>query len=125
MKDQEFTGWVEKILDPGQYGREFTVRDYKDDHDPNRPKYPNVLKFKVGNKIMNMLDNIREGDKVRVRYFVFGRSGYGQRGYYCIVNLNVAKDGGITLLEAAPRGGEQEEEQEDPEESGAEENLPF
>lgn len=126
MQSNEFTGWVEKIFPPTDYGQEFTVRDYKDDHDPNKPKFPTVLKFKVGSKIQNMLSSIVEGDKIRVKYFIFGKSGYGQRGYYCIVNLNVAKDGGITMIEAAPRGGEQDESQEDPEESaGSEDNLPF
>lgn len=126
IKSNEFTGWVEKIFDKTSYGREFTVREYKDDHDPNKPKFPNVLKFKCSSKIMNMIDGIREGDKVRVKYFIFGRSGYGQRGYYCIVNLNVAKEGGITMIEAVPRQEEQpsvDQEQEEPE--IADENLPF
>lgn len=127
MQSNEFTGWVEKILDKTSYGREFTVRDYKDDHDPNKPRFPTVLKFKCSNKIMNMIDGIREGDKIRVKYFVFGRSGYGQRGYYCIVNLNVAKEGGITMIEAAPRSQEEcpNNDQEDIEEEVEGEDIPF
>ena len=56
----EFTGWVEKILEPGQYGQEFTVRDYKDDNDPNKPKFPNVLKFKVSTKIHHLQQEFPE-----------------------------------------------------------------
>ena len=123
MTTSEFVGWVEKILEPSQYGREFTVRDYRDDADPNKPKYPNVLKFRLSTKIQSMLDGVAEGDKIRVKYFTTGRSGYGQKGYYCIVNLNVAKDGGITMIEMAPRGESSgsEEAQEEPVDDG----LPF
>lgn len=122
----EFTGWVEKILEPGQYGQEFTVRDYKDDNDPNKPKFPNVLKFKVSTKIQSMLQGIVPGDKIRVKYFTFGRSDYGQKGYYCIVSLNVAKEGGITMLEQAPRQQAPSFVPEDEDETaGEQEALPF
>lgn len=124
IQSSEFTGWVEKIFDKTTYGREFTVRDYKDNEDPNKPKFPTVLKFKCTSKIMNMIDGIREGDKVRVRYFVYGKSGYGQKGYYCIVNLNVAKEGGITLIEAAPRNDEAVPNHEEEIEESSE-DIPF
>ena len=127
MQSCEFTGWVEKIFDKTSYGREFTVRDYRDDSDPNKTKFPNVLKFKCSNKIVNMIDGIREGDKIRVKYFIYGRSGYGQRGYYCIVNLNVAKEGGITMIEAVQRPTENaaQSESEEEDQGMEDENIPF
>lgn len=115
----EFTGWVEKIYEETEYGKEFTVRDYKDDSD--RGKFPQCLKFKASNRCKSQILGLNVGDKVRIRYFVYGVSGEGRNGYYCIVNLNIAKDGGVTILEKAKQmeSIEQEEEQQDNDE------LPF
>lgn len=125
IQANEFTGWVEKVLEPTMYGQEFTVRDYENDSDPSKPKYPCVLKFKCGAKIVSMLNNIVPGDKIRVKYFIYGRSGYGTKGYYCIVTLNVAKEGGITLLKSAPRPEEQKEGANAQQEELESEDIPF
>lgn len=100
IEAQEFTGWVEKIYEPTEYGQEFTVRDYKDKMEA--PKFPQCLKFNASNKCKSQLMGVVEGDKIKVRFYLHGVSGEGRNGYYCIVKLNVAKDGGITIVEKAP-----------------------
>lgn len=121
-EQREFTGWVEHIYPAGEYGQEFTVRDYRDDAD--KPKYPTVLKFNASNKCKGQLVSMNVGDKVRISYFIYGVSGEGRNGYYCIVRLNIAKDGGVTILEAIPKSmAHDRNKDEKPEE--ADEELPF
>lgn len=102
MQSMKFIGWVEKILDPDQYNREFVVRDYKDDNDPNKPKYPNSFTFRasVKNGSALQLDSIGEGDKVQVEFFLTGKSGVSKAGkYYHINSLCIAKENGVVVLE--------------------------
>lgn len=115
----EFTGWVEKILPQGQYGQEFVVRDYKDEKDA--PKYPTALKFEAGTAAIPQLQGVLEGDKVRVLFYVCGRSGIGKNGYYCINRLRIAKEGGLVVIE---RTGVPPP-QEIPDSSSAEDDIPF
>lgn len=97
MIKQEFTGWVEKILPAGQYGQEFTVRDHKDANDA--PKFPTTLKFEAGTASIPQLQGVLEGDKVRVVFYLSGKSGEGRNGYYCINRLRIAKEGGLSVIE--------------------------
>lgn len=116
----EFTGWVEKILPQGQYGQEFVVRDYKDEKDA--PKYPTVLKFEAGTAAIPQLQGVLEGDKVRVVFYLGGRSGIGKNGcYYCFNRLRVAKDGGLVVLERTGVPPPQEIHKE----TTADDDIPF
>jgi hypothetical protein len=99
LESIDFIGWIEHIFPKSQYGQEFSVRDHKDDSD--KPKYPTTLRFNVSNKCGAMADSLSKGDKVKVKFYLSGSSGIGKNGYYSINKLNVAKDGGITILEKA------------------------
>jgi hypothetical protein len=117
----EFTGWVDHIFPRGQYGQEFSVRDHKDDSD--KTKYPTTLRFNVSNKCGSMVDSLGKGDKVKVKFYLTGASGIGKNGYYAINKLNVAKEGGITILEKARILNDSAEVNNADE--GGEEDLPF
>ena len=125
MQSMKFVGWVEKICDADQYNRDFVVRDYKDDNDPEKPKYPTALTFRAAVKsgASLQLDDVNEGDKVAVTFFLTGKSGISKAGkYYHINALNIAKDKGVVVLERAAVAETPAEEQ------GADEpaeDLPF
>lgn len=126
MQSMKFVGWVEKILPADNYSREFVVRDYRDDNDPDKPKFPNAFTFKasVANGASLQLDDVEEGDKVAVTFFLTGRSGLARTSgkYYHINTLNIAKDKGVVVLEKVVKP-ESEQKQEEPEDD--DQGLPF
>ncbi len=118
MEASTFTGWIDHIFPAGQYGQEIAVRDYATEDE--RPKFPTVLKFRIGTKCEFRTDNLAIGDKVNVKYYLSGKAGIGKNGYYCIVSLNVAKQDGIVVVERAP-----EPDPVDSVSKEEEEELPF
>lgn len=120
MEAHEFTGWVDHIFPKGQYGQEIAVRDHEGEAD--KPKYPTTLRFNISTKCGTMADGLGEGDKIKVKFYLTGVSGIGKNGYYAINRLNVAKDGGIVILETAERV---DEEPTDPADNEADSDLPF
>lgn len=115
MQSMKFVGWVEKVFDADMYSREFVVRDFKNDEDPQKPKYPTWLTFKasVKNGSSIQLDNVDVGDKVQVEFYLTGKAGVSHAGkYYHINSLQVAKDGGVIVIEksAVPNDADKEDE---------------
>lgn len=101
MEAMKFQGWIEHIFPAGQFGQDIVVRDYKDAIE--KPQYPNILKFTASTKVMPSLSGLVEGDKIEVKFYLNGKSGTGKNGYYAIIRLNIAKDGGIKVIETVPR----------------------
>lgn len=120
IQAQEFTGWVDHVFPAGQYGQEIAVRDHEGEAD--KPKYPITLRFNISSKCGTMAQGLAEGDKIKVKFYLTGVSGIGKNGYYAINKLNVAKDGGIVILETAERVTKEEDVGADP---SSEEELPF
>lgn len=109
---QSFTGWIEFIGEDGPYSREFVVANYPDDDSKARmlqakSTYPIALTFKVISKndeYLRMLDDLIKGDKVKVQYYINGKSGISKAGkYYHINELLVSKKDGIVIVEKAQR----------------------
>lgn len=107
----KFTGWVEKILPATDFEQRFVVANYRNETAKQAMKqaheFPNALMFtlSVRNGANAQLDDISEGDKIEVKYFLAGKSGTSPRTgkYYCINNLNVAKTNGLTLIDRRER----------------------
>lgn len=109
---QSFTGWIEFIGEDGPYSREFVVANYSDEDSKARmlqskSTYPMALTFKVTSKndeYLRMLDDLIKGDKVKVQYYINGKSGISKAGkYYHINELLVSKKDGIVIVEKAQR----------------------
>lgn len=109
---QSFTGWIEFIGEDGPYSREFAVANYPDDDSKARmlqakSTYPMALTFKVTSKndeYLALLDDLIKGDKVKVQYYINGKSGISKAGkYYHINELLVSKKDGIVVVEKVPR----------------------
>lgn len=109
---QSFTGWIEFIGEDGPYSREFVVANYPDDDTKARmlqakSTYPMALTFKVTSKNdenLRLLDELIKGDKVKVQYYINGKSGISKAGkYYHINELLVSKKDGIVIVEKAQR----------------------
>lgn len=109
---QSFTGWIEFIGEDGPYSREFVVANYPDEDSKARmlqakSTYPMALTFKVTSKndeYLRMLDDLIKGDKVKVQYYINGKSGISKAGkYYHINELLVSKKDGIVIVEKAQR----------------------
>lgn len=112
MTAQSFTGWIEFIGEDGPYSREFVVANYPDDDSKThmlqaKSTYPMALTFKVTSKndeYLRMLDELIKGDKVKVQYYINGKSGISKAGkYYHINELLVSKKDGIVIVEKAQR----------------------
>ena len=106
----EFEGWVEKKFEATQYEQSITVRNWKDDTDretlKERKEYPACYKFlaQVKNGSNEQLDNVHEGDKVKVVAYLNGKSGVSKANkYYCINDLVIAKKDGIKVLARAEK----------------------
>lgn len=106
MEAMKFVGWVEKILPAGDYDQKFVVTNYRNEDAKKLMKeqkeFPNALMFaaNVKNGSNSQLDDLHEGDKVEVKFFLAGRSGISKKNtYYCVNNLNIAKKDGITIVE--------------------------
>lgn len=104
----EFEGWVEKKFEASQYDQSITVRNWKDDEDKDslkeRKEYPACYKFlaNVKNGSSEQLNDVNEGDKVKVVAYLNGKSGLSKANkYYCINDLVIAKKDGIKILERA------------------------
>lgn len=110
MEALEFSGWVEHIYEPTDWGMEFTVRSYE--NEMTAPKYPQCLKFTASKLTMQQVLGLSEGDRVKIKYYVNGKSGRSAKGYYCINRLNIAKDGGVTIVKRAPRLEEKDQQKD-------------
>jgi len=106
MEAMKFVGWIEKILPAGDYDQKFAVANYRNEEAKKLMKeqkeFPNALMFTCSakNGCNAQLDNLHEGDKVEVKFFLAGKSGISKKDtYYCINNLNVAKKDGIIVIE--------------------------
>lgn len=128
----EFEGWVERKGEKGDYDQKINVANYKDNDDKiamqnTKGKFPLCYEFKanVKNGTAAMLDEVEEGDKVKIRFYLVGRSGISKsRGtYYCINDLAIAKKDGITVLERKPRVEDDNSEQS--EEDTVADDCPF
>lgn len=118
----EFEGWVEHKGEKGDYDQKINVANYKDGDDKiamqnTKGKFPLCYEFKanVKNGTAAMLDEIEEGDKVKIRFYLVGRSGISKsRGtYYCINDLAIAKKDGIVVVERKPRVENNDEQSEE------------
>lgn len=105
----EFEGWVENILPAGDYDQKFSVATYRDKEEKQRQwdakQFPNVMMFTANakNGANGQLDDLRVGDKIRVKYYIVGRSGVSKStgSYYCINSLSIPKANAITILQRA------------------------
>lgn len=104
-----FTGWIEKILPANDYEQKVVVTNYRNETAKKlmieQKEFPNSLCFSFGvkNGANAQLDNVKEGDKVEVKFFLSGNSGISKTSgkYYAVNNLRCAKKDGITLIERA------------------------
>jgi hypothetical protein len=112
LTTQSFTGWIEFIGEDTPYSREFVVANYPDDDSKARmlqskSTYPMSLTFKVTSKndeYLRMLDDLIKGDKVKVQYYLNGKSGISKAGkYYHLNELLISKKDGIVVVEKVPR----------------------
>lgn len=122
----EFEGWVEKKFDATQYDQSITVRNWKDEKDKDslkeRKEYPACYKFlaQVKNGSNEQLNDVNEGDKVKIVAYLNGKSGVSKSDkYYCINDLVIAKKDGIKILERAEKKSESAKEEENPD------DMPF
>lgn len=118
----EFEGWVEHKGEKGDYDQKINVANYKNGDEKTamqntKGKFPLCYEFKasVKNGTAAMLDEIDEGDKVKIRFYLVGRSGISKsRGtYYCINDLAIAKKNGIEVVERKPRVEDNAEQSEE------------
>lgn len=127
----EFEGWIEHKGEKGNYDQRVSVANYKDDDEKNamqneKGKFPLCYEFKAGikNGVADLLDDLNEGDKIRVRFYVVGRSGISKsKGtYYCINELAIARKNGIEVLE---RKSVSASDEQSPEEEQMDDDIPF
>lgn len=118
----EFEGWVEHKGEKGDYDQRINVANYKDNDEKiamqnAKGQFPLCYEFKasVKNGAADALDDIEEGDKVKIRFYLIGRSGISKsRGaYYCINELAIAKKDGISVVERKPRAESSEQSEEE------------
>lgn len=122
----EFEGWVEKKFEATKYDQTITVRNWKDDEDKDslkeRKEYPACYKFlaNVNNGSNEQLNDVNEGDKVKVVAYLNGKSGVSKSDkYYCINDLVIAKKDGVKVLARAEKESEPAKEEENPD------DMPF
>lgn len=116
----EFTGWVEHISEPTKYEHRFTVANYKTDSEKEEMRLakqmPLCFEFSasMNNDAHTYLDLVEVGDKVKVRFYPYGKSGISKmKGtYYCINSFNVAKRDGVEVLEKVQKDYSQTSESE-------------
>ena len=115
----EFEGWVEKKFEATQYDQSITVRNYKHEEDretlKDKKEYPACYKFlaQVKNGSNEQLNDVHEGDKVKVVASLNGKSGVSKSDkYYCINELVIAKKDGIKVLARAEKKTEPAKEEE-------------
>lgn len=105
MTMMTFTGWIEHIFDKDQYRHEFSVTDCDPDN-PGNVKWPTTLKFTTSVKTGTsaFIEDLAPGDKVTVAYYLVGKSGTSKKtgNYYCMNELNVAKNSGVRILVKKP-----------------------
>lgn len=100
----EYIGTVDKIGVTQQVSEKFRKRDFTitDSHD----QYPQFIQFEVDGDRCDILDPIKEGDKVEVKFALKGRKWTNPEGVvkvfntlraYAIVKLEGAKFKGETL----------------------------
>lgn len=106
----EFEGTVGHIYQGDDYGERFVVSNYRNDADKAKlPKgtFPQSLELRINRKNnednLSVFNGIREGDFVRVKFFLVGKSGVSKRTgkFYSITELALAKKDGIVLVKAA------------------------
>lgn len=116
----EFTGWVEHISEPTKYEHRFTVANYKTDSEKEEMRLakqmPLCFEFNasMNNDAHTYLDLVEVGDKVKVRFYPYGKSGISKmKGtYYCINSFNIAKKDGIEVLQKVVRANPESSEPE-------------
>lgn len=95
----EYTGVVEEVGQTQSFGANgFTKRDCIIGNDADSPsKYPNPVKFTFKKDNCSLLDNVKKGQRAKVRFAIDGRRWEGPRGVQYFVDLTALK---IEILNA-------------------------
>ena len=122
----DYTGVVEEVLDTQTFSSGFTKRDVIVGNDVDSPsKYPNPVKFSFKKDNCSLLDGIKKGQRVKVRFAVDGRRWEGPKGVQYFVDLTGLKievlnaDGSSTEPVPAPA------EPDFPADAGDVDDMPF
>ncbi len=110
MEKHEFEGWVRHIYDKTEYRQEFVVANYKSEQEKDDMRaaktVPVAFRFcaSVKNGADSLVDQLAEGDRVKVLFYLYGVEGVSKQGkYYAINELNIDKKCGVVVLEKAQR----------------------
>ena len=88
----EKTGIVEEVLDAQTFSSGFVKRDIIVGNDVgSNAKYPNPVKFSFKKDNAQLLDGIRKGQRVTVKFAVDGRRWDGPKGTQYFVDLTGVK----------------------------------
>ena len=94
----EYTGVVEKVLEMQEFASGFKKRDLVlTDDIGQESRWPNHIAFTFKKDNVSALENVRQGQRVKVRFVIDGRRWEGQRGVQYFIDLTALK---IEVLEA-------------------------
>lgn len=117
----EFSGFVEKVGEEDDYGREVILRDAKN---PDEDKNPQFITFKLSSKNAGLFDGIGRDSEVKVEFYLNGIMGVSKKTNrpYNINKLNISKVEVVNLVkEEEPAEEDDGEEASEPENS----DIPF
>lgn len=122
----DYTGVVEEVHDTQTFSSGFTKRDVIVGNDVDSPsKYPNPVKFSFKKDNCSLLDGIKKGQRVKLRFVIDGRRWEGAKGVQYFVDLTGLKievmnaDGTSTEPVPAPA------EPDMPADAGDVDDMPF
>lgn len=122
----DYTGVVEDVLATQTFSSGFTKRDVIVGNDVDSPsKYPNPVKFSFKKDNCSLLDGIKKGQRVKIRFALDGRRWEGPKGVQYFVDLTGFKietlnaDGTSTEPVPAPA------EPDFPADAGEVDDMPF
>jgi hypothetical protein len=89
----DYTGVVEEVHETQSFGTNgFTKREVIVGNDVDSPsKYPNPVKFTFKKDNCSLLDGVKSGQRVKIRFAVDGRRWEGPKGVQFFVDLTALK----------------------------------
>jgi hypothetical protein len=122
----DYTGVVEEVGQTQSFGANgFTKRDLIVGNDVDSPsKYPNPVKFTFKKDNCSLVDGVKKGQRVKIRFVVDGRRWDGPKGVAYFVDLTALK---IEVLNADGSSTEPVPAPAEPDfaDAGDIEDLPF